>query len=106
MTINDELPLTCQLDRKRLASIDAKLDLALNKIELFGSLDGPVGKLKEEIIKNAQLVESAHMRLNGHDEILKSLSNRQWDIVWKAVAVIASGGGILFALTKVLESVA
>jgi hypothetical protein len=103
--MDEQFPVNCLLDRKRLAAIEAKLDLTLSKIEVIGSIDGPIGRLKEEIIKNAQLVESAHMRLDGHDEVIKSLANRQWDIVWKAVAVIASGGGVLFALTKVLEAV-
>ena len=100
------IPVTCQLDRKRLSSIEAKLDLTLGKLERFGSIDGPIGKLQQEIILNRQMTEVAHHRIDAHDTVLDRIGTRQWQIVWKTAAIVGGSGGALFFVIKILESMA
>ena len=100
------LPTHCQLDRKRLTSIEAKLDLTLNRLEHFGSIDGPIGKLQQEIIINRQVAEAAHKRIDSHDAVLERIGLRQWQIVWKTAAIVSGGGGAVFLAVKVLEAFA
>jgi len=104
--IDATLPATCQLDRKRLTSIEAKLDLTLGKLEHLGSLDGPMGRLKEEIIRNVQRIDAAHQRIDAHDNVLERIGGRQWQIVWKTAAIVSGGGGAMFLAVKVLEAFA
>ena len=102
----EQLPATCQLDRKRLTAIEAKLDIALSKLEGLVTIDGPIGKLQKEIIINRQVTEAAHKRLDVHDMTLEELGDRQWQIVWKAIGIMSAGGGALFAAVKIVEALA
>jgi len=106
MPDDSTLPVTCQLDRKRLTSIEAKMDLALGRLESLVSIDGPIGKLQQEIIINRQVAEAAHKRIDAHDHVLDDIGGRQWQIVWKTAAILGSGGGVMFLAVKVLEAVA
>ena len=100
------LPTYCQLDRKRLSSIEAKLDLTLNKLEYLGSIDGPIGKLQRETILNRQMTEAAHKRIDANEHIIDRIGTRQWQIVWKTAAVVGGSGGVVFLMVKVLEAFA
>lgn len=97
-------PLECQLDRKRLGTIEAKLDLTLGELKNLVSIDGPIGKLQKEIILNRQLTEEAHKRITVHDHEMESLSNRQWGLVIKAVGAVLGGGGLMVLAVKLLEA--
>jgi len=103
--VDQTLPATCQLDRKRLTSIEAKLDLTLGKLEHLGSIDGPMGRLKEEIIRNVQRIDAAHQRIDAHDCVLERIGGRQWQIVWKTAAILGGSGGAMFVAVKILEAV-
>ena len=98
------LPTHCQLDRKRLTSIEAKLDLTLGKLEHLGSIDGPMGRLKEEIIRNVQRIDAAHQRIDAHDTALERIGGRQWQIGGKIAAIGGVSGGALFLIAKIIEA--
>jgi len=106
MPDDSTLPATCQLDRKRLTSIETKLDLTLSRLEHFGSIDGPIGKIQQEIVINRQMTSAAHKRIDAHDNVLERIGMRQWQIVWKTAAVVGGSGGVVFVLIKILETFA
>jgi hypothetical protein len=92
------------MDRKRLTSIETKLDLTLNRLEHFGSIDGPIGKLQQEIIINRQVAEAAHKRIDGHDAVIERIGGRQWQL-WGKVAAFVGGGSAVFLAVKVVEAI-
>lgn len=98
-----KLPVQCHLDRKKLATIEAKLDLIIGNQADFVSIDGPLGKVRDEVKAVGSKVAAAHRRLDGHDNVLHDLSDRQWQIVWKVGGGVAGGGGVLYMLTKIVE---
>ena len=100
------LPLTCQLDRKRLGTIEAKLDLTLSELKTLVSIDGPIGKLQQELILNRQMTEAAHKRLDDHGITLEKLGGRQWDLVVKVAGAVLGGGGLLMIVVRFVEGFA
>lgn len=104
--VDETLPATCQLDRKRLASIETKQDQTLLKLEHLVSIEGPISKVREEIIRNVQRIEAAHKRIDAHDTVLERIGGRQWQMVWKTAAVLGGSGGALFFAVKVIEAFA
>ena len=102
----DAQAVRCLLDRARLGSIEGKLDLTLGKLEHLGSIDGPIGKIQQEILINRQMTSAAHKRIDAHDNVLERIGMRQWQIVWKTAAVVGGSGGVVFVLIKILETFA
>ena len=104
MTNDESLPATCQLDRKRLSSIEGKLDQTLGKLETLTSIDGPIGKVQQEIIINRQVADAAHKRIDAHDIDIGSIGKRQWELVLKTAGGVLGGGGLMFVAAKVIEA--
>ena len=98
--------MTCQLDRRRLGTIEAKLDLTLKELKGLVSIDGPIGKLQQEIILNRQMTEAAHKRLDDQGMALDKLSGRQWEMVLKVAGGVLGGGGVLMLAVKFIEEFA
>ena len=103
---DEELPITCQLDRRRLGTIEAKLDLTLKELKGLVSIDGPIGKLQQEIILNRQMTEAAHKRLDDQGIALDKLNGRQWEMVLKVAGGVLGGGGVLMLAVKFIEGIA
>ena len=104
--MDEQFPITCQLDRKRLSVIESKQDQILDKLEKFFSVDGPIGRLKEEMIVTRKMAEAAHSRIDGHDKTLDRIGGRQWEIILKSAGLVGGGGVVGFLIIQILEKVA
>jgi hypothetical protein len=102
--MDEQLPITCQMDRKRLNAVEAKLDLILDNQQKLISIDGPIGRVRDEVHQVASVAKAAHERLDSHEQIIKDIGGRQWQIVWKVAGGVMGGGGILVLLVKMVES--
>jgi hypothetical protein len=98
------LPIECQIDKKRLTSLEAKIDLVLDNQQKLISIDGPIGRVRDEVHEVASVAKAAHERLDSHEQIIKDIGGRQWQIVWKVAGGVMGGGGILVLLVKMVES--
>ena len=103
--MSEILPAECRLDRAKLVSIEQKLDQVLEKQEYFISIDGPLGRIKDDIAVISASAAAAHRRIDDHDTHLDKLSERQW-VMWAKSAVVGgSGAGILFALVELFKHI-
>ena len=98
-------PITCQLDRAKLNSIETKLDKVLEKQEYFISVDGPLGRVKEDISVISSSVKAAHVRIDDHDDDINRLGERQWTM-WAKPALVGGGGaGMIWGVIEAFKLV-
>jgi hypothetical protein len=97
------LPAECRLDRAKLISIEQKLDQVLEKQEYFISIDGPLGKIKDEIAVISASASAAHKRIDDHDVHINKLSERQWVLWAKSAVVGGSGAGVLYLIIELAK---
>lgn len=102
---DEKIPRECQIDRKRLTTLEAKIDLILDNQQKLISIDGPISRVRDEVHEVAAVARSAHERLDSHEQIIKDIGGRQWQIIWKVAGGVMGGGGVLIMLTKIVEAV-
>jgi hypothetical protein len=101
--MEEKLPASCQLDRNRLTVMETKIDQILDNQTSFISIDGPLGKVRDEVKKVGSLANAAHKRLDEHEHDIASIANRQWQIVVKVAGGVLGGGGVLVIIMKAVE---
>jgi len=103
MDTNDpDLPVHCQLDRKRLASMETKIDLVLKNQADIVAIDGPLSRVRDEVKDVGSLAKAAHRRLDRHDADIQSLTEKQWAIVWKVVGGIGAAGAVATVIARAI----